>query len=110
MPWFLTPVTLWIETEALDVEDARQGAQTLVDKRINECEFGSRRNDQARVRAELTEVGETIPDPEDDEDESEYVDEYDDDSDDDSMDGDHESALASAGLGTDEDYGGTNEW
>lgn len=28
------------------------------------------------------------------------VDEYDD-----SMDGDHESALASAGLGTDEDYG-----
>ena len=28
---------------------------------------------------------------------------------DDSMDGDHESALASAGLGTDEDYGGGDE-
>lgn len=30
---------------------------------------------------------------------------------DESMDGDHESALASAGFGTDEDYGGgTHEW
>jgi hypothetical protein len=28
---------------------------------------------------------------------------------DDSMDGDHASALASAGWGTDEDYGGTDE-
>lgn len=28
---------------------------------------------------------------------------------DDSMDGDHESALASAGWGTDEDYGGGDE-
>lgn len=28
---------------------------------------------------------------------------------DDSMDGDHDSALASAGWGTDEDYGGCNE-
>lgn len=28
---------------------------------------------------------------------------------DDSMDGDHASALASAGHGTDEDYGGTDE-
>lgn len=28
---------------------------------------------------------------------------------DDSMDGDHESALASAGFGTDEDYGGYDE-
>lgn len=27
----------------------------------------------------------------------------------DTMDGDHESALASAGFGTDEDYGGTHE-
>jgi hypothetical protein len=30
---------------------------------------------------------------------------------DDGMDGDHESALASAGFGTDEDYGGgTHDW
>jgi hypothetical protein len=30
---------------------------------------------------------------------------------DESMDGDHESALASAGFGTDEDYGGgTHDW
>lgn len=30
---------------------------------------------------------------------------------DDSMDGDHESALASAGFGTDEDYGGgAHDW
>jgi len=28
---------------------------------------------------------------------------------DDSMDGDHDSAMASAGWGTDEDYGGTDE-
>ena len=38
---------------------------------------------------------------------------YDDDYDyDDSMDGDHESALASCGWGTDEDYGyyGGDEW
>jgi len=28
---------------------------------------------------------------------------------DDSMDGDHQSALASAGMGTDEDYGGGDE-
>jgi hypothetical protein len=34
-----------------------------------------------------------------------YNDEAGDDSYDDSMDGDHESALASAGWGTDEDYG-----
>ena len=34
-----------------------------------------------------------------------YNDEVDDDSYDDSMDGDHESALSSAGWGTDEDYG-----
>jgi len=34
-----------------------------------------------------------------------YNDEADDDSYDDSMDGDHESALSSAGWGTDEDYG-----
>jgi hypothetical protein len=34
-----------------------------------------------------------------------YTDEADDDSYDDSMDGDHESGLASAGWGTDEDYG-----
>lgn len=34
-----------------------------------------------------------------------YNDEADDDSYDDSMDSDHESALASAGWGTDEDYG-----
>ena len=32
-------------------------------------------------------------------------DDYDPDVEDDSMDGDHASALASAGLGTDEDYG-----
>jgi len=32
--------------------------------------------------------------------EDDYPDDYDD-----SMDGDHESALASAGFGTDEDYG-----
>ena len=31
---------------------------------------------------------------------------YDEEEDDDSMDGDHASALASAGWGTDEDYGG----
>lgn len=31
---------------------------------------------------------------------------YDDDDYDDSMDGDHESGFASAGWGTDEDYGG----
>lgn len=38
--------------------------------------------------------------------EVEYIlDGYVDDSFDDSMDGDHESALASAGFGTDEDYG-----
>ena len=37
---------------------------------------------------------------EDDEDENEDIDGFDD-----SMDGDHESALASAGWGTDEDYG-----
>ncbi len=36
-----------------------------------------------------------------DDDFDDEVDEYDD-----SMDGDHESALASAGWGTDEDYGG----
>lgn len=29
---------------------------------------------------------------------------------DDSMDGDHESGLASAGWGTDEDYGGSNDY
>lgn len=29
---------------------------------------------------------------------------------DDSMDGDHASALASAGWGTDEDYGGGQDW
>lgn len=38
--------------------------------------------------------------PEDDEGERDY---------DDSMDGDHESALASVGWGTDEDYGGTGD-
>lgn len=38
----------------------------------------------------------------------EYVDEY---TYDDSMDGDHASALASAGWGTDEDYGGgEHDW
>ena len=39
--------------------------------------------------------------------ELEESEEFDDDSEDfdDSMDGDHESALASAGWGTDEDYG-----
>ena len=37
----------------------------------------------------------------------ELADEYDYD---DSMDGDHESALASAGWGTDEDYGGGCEY
>lgn len=39
-----------------------------------------------------------------------YLDEYDYD---DSMDGDHESGLASAGFGTDEDYGyygGDEDW
>jgi hypothetical protein len=42
-----------------------------------------------------------------------YCDEsYDDDYYDDSMDGDHESGLASAGWGTDEDYGfyGGDDW
>jgi hypothetical protein len=34
-----------------------------------------------------------------------YEDDEEDADDDDSMDGDHESALASAGFGTDEDYG-----
>lgn len=100
MPWFLTPVTVYIETEAPDLEDARLGAQTLVDKRINECEFGYRENDQSRVRASMTEVGETEPDGDDEED-----DDGGDHEPDDSMDGDHESALASAGFGTDEDYG-----
>lgn len=42
-------------------------------------------------------------DPEFDENEEYYRDEYEYD---DSMDGDHASALASAGWGTDEDYGG----
>ncbi len=42
-------------------------------------------------------------------------DEFDDGSDlpddfDDSMDGDHASGLASAGFGTDEDYGGYCDW
>jgi len=40
--------------------------------------------------------------------EDDYADEYDD-----SMDGDHESALASCGWGTDEDYGdygGGDDW
>lgn len=41
--------------------------------------------------------------PEFDENEEYYRDEYEYD---DSMDGDHASALASAGWGTDEDYGG----
>lgn len=47
-------------------------------------------------------VGEVEVDwDEDDEDEDYEPDDYDD-----SMDGDHESGLASAGWGTDEDYGG----
>jgi hypothetical protein len=41
-----------------------------------------------------------------DEDDDEYCDDrFDHDDYDDSMDGDHDSAMASAGFGTDEDYG-----
>ena len=36
---------------------------------------------------------------------AEVVKDYEEDNYDDSMDGDHDSALASAGFGTDEDYG-----
>ena len=40
----------------------------------------------------------------------EYLAQFDEEIWDDSMDGDAESALASAGWGTDEDYGGGNEY
>ena len=36
---------------------------------------------------------------------AEIVQDYEEDNYDDSMDGDHDSAMASAGFGTDEDYG-----
>jgi hypothetical protein len=39
-----------------------------------------------------------------------YLAQFDEEIWDDSMDGDAESALASAGWGTDEDYGGGNEY
>jgi len=52
--------------------------------------------------------------PDDDADDSDESDsdmyDYDDREYDDSMDGDHESALASAGFGTDEDYGGASDF
>jgi len=45
-----------------------------------------------------------------DEDDPDQWGEEEDDEFDDSMDGDHESGLASAGFGTDEDYGGEDSW
>lgn len=36
---------------------------------------------------------------------AEVIEDYEEDNYDDSMDGDHDSAMASAGFGTDEDYG-----
>ena len=41
---------------------------------------------------------------------TDYLAQFDEEIWDDSMDGDAESALASAGWGTDEDYGGGNEY
>ena len=59
-------------------------------------------------------VDPTPPDAADDEEVFDDFDDPDDELDydpdlDDPMDGDHESALASAGFGTDEDYGGGDD-
>ena len=58
MPWFLTPVTIYVETEALSIKDAVDGAENLVIKRVLENEFGSDRNDRSRVSGDYV-MGET---------------------------------------------------
>lgn len=49
MPWYRIPATIVLEVEAENDKDARDLANTLLEKRVEQCEFGHEKNDNSRV-------------------------------------------------------------
>ena len=60
MATFVAEVTIRVEVEAPDEDEARFKIENLLRKRVTECTFGSRPNDRAAVRRDF-EVGDLTP-------------------------------------------------